>query len=155
MNNTKHFRAWCFTTPAWYDHAEENEEGLWWDPESCEWRPMGTIRITLTERKQACHAEAFAQWASHELAATAPTRGYEACRSAVMRLVAAWSDYGYTAVEDAILAAWYRGTSVSDHELAEMAKAFGYYRIAEILDPVDEQDEDGGGIVSMHKHVHW
>lgn len=156
MNNTKN-RAWCFTTPAWYDHANENaEEQVWWDPESREWRPMGTTRLTLLERRQACHAKAFAQWASHELAATAPTRGYEVCRRAVMRLVAAWGEYGYTKLEDMILDAWYSGAHITDEELAEEARAFGYSRIADILDPVGEQDEDDGGVVaSMHKHVHW
>lgn len=155
MNNTKNNRAWCFTTPVWYDHARENEEEqVWWDPESRKWRPMGTIRITLTERKQACHAEAFAQWASHELAESAPRRGYEACRRAVMRLVAAWGNYGYTRGEDIILSAWFRGTMVSDHELAEEAKAFGYYRIAEILEPKGG-DDPHGGIQSLHKRRHW
>jgi hypothetical protein len=155
MSNTKNNRAWCFDTPAWYDHAKENEENEWWDPERREWRPMGTLRITLAERRQACHAQAFSQWASHELAESAPQRGYEACRWAVMRLVAAWSEYGYTKLEDMILDAWYSGAHITDEELAEEARAFGYSRIAEILDPVGEQDEEDGGITSMHKHVHW
>ena len=136
MSSTKNNRAWCFGAPAWYDHAKEN--------------------VTLAERRQACHAEAFAQWASHELAETAPKRGWEACRRAVMRLVAAWGEYGvYTKLEDKILNAWYRGEHVTDEELAEEARAFGYSRIADILDPVGEHDEEEGGVVSMHKHVHW
>lgn len=156
----KKFRAWVFTTPSWYDHVEEDSstdyENVWWDPGKG-WRPRGSLPVTLQERNQATHSIRFAQWASHKLAETAPCRGWTACRNAVMRLVAAWGEYGvYSALEDRILKAWYRGWEVSDHELAEEARSFGYFEIAAILEPLaDEDDEVVGGLKSMHKRLHW
>ena len=101
------------------------------------------------------HSRRFAQWASHTLAKAAPRRGYEACRRAVMRLVAAWGEPGvYSRLEDQILDAWYRGTAVSDHELAEEARGFGYHGIAEVLEPRGS-DYPHGGIQSLHKKRHW
>lgn len=159
---TNEQRQWCFDTPAWFDHVKEDEatdyENVWWDPSSKRWRPRGTTRLTLQERNQAYHAKSFAQWASHRLAEQAPSRGWEACRRAIMRLVAAWGEYGaYTALEDRILDAWYTGAYIADSELAEEARSFGYARIAEILEPVAEEHEyeQAGGTMSMHKRVHW
>lgn len=153
MNNET--RKWVYTTPAWYDNWKESGcDGVWWDPKVGGWRPVGTIALTMCERKQAFHAERFAQWASHKLAKSAPQRGVEACRRAIMRLVAAWCARAYTVREDRVLDAWFRGTSVSDHDLAEEAKSFGYRKIADILEPRGE-DDPHGGIQSLHKGRHW
>jgi len=152
-------RKWVFSTPTWFDHVEDSAtdyENLWFNPSTREWRPRGTLRVTLQERNQAYHAKRFAQWASHRLAEQAPSRGWEACRDAVMRLVAAWGEYGvYSNREDKILDAWYTGSSISDSELAEEAREFGYFHIAEILEPSADPDEVVGGLVSVHKRVHW
>ena len=153
-------RKWFFGPPAWFNHVAEDlssdYENVWWDPARKRWKQRGTTRLTLSERNQAYHGTRFAQWASHKLAETAPRRGLTACRNAIMRLVAAWGEYGvYTMLEDRILDAWYRGTPVSDRELAEEARSFGYLRIAEILEPLWTDDEQAGGLMSMHKRVHW
>lgn len=162
MTDEKTKRAWYFGTPTWFDHVEEDSstdyQDVWWDQASKSWKPRGTIRVTLEERKQAYHSRSFAQWASHHLAETAPQRGWEACRRAVMRLVAAWGEYGvYTEIEDRILDAWYYGKPISDRELAEEAKSFGYSDIAAVLEPIWAEDdrEQFGGIESMHKRLHW
>lgn len=158
-------RKWFFGPPAWFDHVAEDlssdYENVWWDPARKRWKQRGTTRLTLSERNQAYHGTRFAQWASHKLAETAPRRGWTACRNAVMRLVAAWvddvNDPCCSELELRILDAWYRGDAISDRELAEEAKSFGYPRIAEILEPLagDDDGEEVGGIVSMHKRVHW